>query len=94
MHQILLGVLLGLALVGCKSNDDFIASKDRELQEREQASEALRKRLADAESVRVVRSTPEGAGRHERRVEKIVRAEARYAGSGRPIRRVLPEREA
>jgi len=54
LHQILLGVLLGLALVGCKSNDDFIASKDRELQEREEASEALRKRLADAESVRVV----------------------------------------
>ena len=47
-----------------------------------------------AEIVRVFLSTPEGAVRHERRVEKIVRAEARYAGSGRPIRRVLPEREA
>jgi len=47
-----------------------------------------------AEIVRVFLSTPEGAYRHERRVEKIARAETRYTAQGRPVLRVLPRRES
>jgi len=41
--------------------------------------------------LRAFLSTPEGAARHERRVEKISAIESRYTGTHRPPRRVLSD---
>ena len=51
---VLVAVFGGLALVGCKSNDDLLDAKGRELGERDSEIAALRKRLASEESIRLV----------------------------------------
>jgi chemotaxis protein MotB len=51
---VLVGLLGALALVGCKSNDDLLDAKGRELGERDSEIAALRKRLANEESIRLV----------------------------------------
>lgn len=54
-HRLVLVGLVGfLALAGCKSNDDLLEAKGREIGERDSEIEALRKRLANEESIRVV----------------------------------------
>lgn len=53
--QLLVAVAAGvLALTGCQTNDDMLAQRDRELGEKIAENEALRKRLSDGESVRMV----------------------------------------
>lgn len=52
------------------------------------------KMMEEALCARILRTflaTPEGAPRHERRVEMIAAIESRYTGQQRPPRRVLPE---
>lgn len=51
---VLVGLLGALALVGCKSNDDLLDAKGREIGERDSEIAALRKRLANEESIRLV----------------------------------------
>ena len=46
----LVGLMGVLALAGCATNDELIADKDRVLNEKQAETEALRKRLADAET--------------------------------------------
>ena len=54
-HRFVLVGLVGfLALAGCKSNDDLLDAKGREIGERDSEIDALRKRLANEESIRVV----------------------------------------
>ncbi|MAG58772.1 MAG: hypothetical protein CMJ83_20990 [Planctomycetes bacterium] len=55
LHQMMvIAVASLLALTGCKSNDDLVASKDREISEKQAENDALRRRLSDGESVRLV----------------------------------------
>lgn len=49
-----LAVVLGaVGLLGCSNHDDVIASKDEALNERSAENEALKRRVADAESVKL-----------------------------------------